>query len=205
MIDYPKLGTPIGLGLVAILCLTLAWVEDIWPQQQTAASAFLRFALFGAGFWLLFLAIVAAANLLTWHAGNRLLEIRRALAISERTRMLDLVKTMSDAQLAFIGQAGPAAIEYIVGVQGDDYTPLAFEIRTQWGPVPVAFVRDFLSGSVGDYTPPVRTWNEGSRERDYATRLVALFTSFGWLAPATGNMPARWLNREAADRLLERF
>lgn len=204
MIDYPKLQTPIILGIAGAFCLYAAWVE-IWPREAGMFLTLLRALLVISGLWLLAMALIAGVNLVAYDAGRRMVEINRARAITERVKLVETVSHMTSDQLAFIGRAQPATLEFIIGFEGDTVDAIPMELRTQWGNIPVNFIRDFVDQSTDGYTPPIRIWGEGTRERTNATALVALFTSYGWVSPAVGNNSAKWINREAAEALLERF
>lgn len=205
MIDYPKLGTPIVLGISGAFFLYAAWVE-IWPREAGTALTLLRALFVIVGLWLLAMALISGVNLVAYDVGKRMMEINRARALTERVRLAETISRMTPEQLRFIGQSSGATLEWIIGIQGVDLVEaLPMEIRTQWGGIPVDFFREFVDRSIGDFTPPVRTWGEGTRERDHAQALVALLMSYGWVSPAAGNNPARWTNRQAAEDLLKRF
>lgn len=205
MIEYPKLQTPIILGIAGSFLLYLAMVDWLWPRAPGTFAALLRVLCGVAGAWFLFMAAVSAFNLIAYDAGRRMAEINRARALTERVRLVETVSRMTPEQLAFIGRATPATLEYMIGFAGDEVEVLPMELRTQWGNIPVDFLRAFVDGSTNGYTPPIRTWGEGTRERDHAIATVALFTSYGWLSPAVGNNSARWINQPAAEALLERM
>lgn len=204
MIEYPKLGTPILLGIAGAFCLYAAWVE-IWPREAGAFLLLLRALLVIAGLWLFGMALIAGINLIAYDAGRRWAEINRARATSERVRLVETVSRMTPEQLAFIGKAKASTLEFMIGFQGDEFDVMPMELRTEWGNVPVDFIRQFVDNSIDGYTPPIRTWGEGTRERGFAETLVTLFTSYGWLSPAMGNRSAEWTNYNAAVALLERM
>jgi hypothetical protein len=204
MIEYPKLGTPIILGVIGSFCLYLAWVE-IWPREAGMFLAVLRALLVIAGLWMIGAAFIAGINLVAYDTGRRMSEIYRARALTERVRLVETVSRMTPEQLAFIGKAQKSTLEFVIGWQGDTFDVMPMELRTQWGNIPVDFIRQFVDQSVDGYTPPIRTWGEGTRERGFAEALVALFTSYGWINPAMGNRSAEWLNYEAAQEMLERM
>lgn len=205
MIDYPKLGTPVILGIAGAFCLYAAWVE-VWPREAGAFLTLLRALLFITGLWLLAMALIAGVNVVAYQAGQRVADLNWARTFSERVRLAETVSRMSPEQLKFVGQASGATLEFIVGIDSAGQAEaLPMEIRTQWGNIPVKFIRIFIDRSTDGYTPPIRIWGEGTRERDHAQALVALFTSYGWVSPAVGNNSARWLNREAAEQLLGRM
>lgn len=151
--------------------------------------------------WVLGLALGVAAviGMVDWMAGlltQRLLELRRALSVSERVALLDKISRMDAEQLEFARRYVPR-----VEMASGDAGPALF-LRVIGDAIPMDFVEAFLEGSDEQFLKPVREFGDGSIERRWAEAFTAWCVWMGYAAEAGGNRPARWIARDRALRAL---
>lgn len=184
MMDYPKLGTAVFLGLVAILCLALAWKQDDWPE-------WLKLFLACAGIFLLIMALWAALNTISFQNNQRLEERQRAMAITERVALLEKIRQLRPDQMAALDKY-VSTIEIIAGDAGPIYT-----LRLPAGPAaPLNFIQDLIDAGDELHLGAIRNYSEGSMEREWAERFTGFAIFNGWAAPAAGPYPAKWIDRQ---------
>jgi hypothetical protein len=188
--DYPRLSTPVYLTLLALLCLILAWTQDRWAD-------WLRFFLGCAGMLFLIVAIFSLWETFTFRANERLVEYQRAMAITENVAMLQALGKLNPEQLKAIDRYIPT-VDLVAG----DIGPLYILRLPMNQECPMTFVRDFLRSGDDDYLQPIRSYAEGSRQREYAQNLTSWMHFQGWCDEAAGNRPARWTNKARALRAL---
>lgn len=183
MIDYPRLGTAILLGLLACLCLVLSWKQDGWPE-------WLKLFLALAGIFLLVMALWAALNTISFQSNQRLEERQRALAITERVAVLEKIRQMRPDQVQALDKY-ISTIEIIAGDAGPIYT-----LRLPAGPAaPMAFIEELIDAGDELHLGAVRNYTEGSMEREWAERFTGFAIFNGWCAPAAGPYAARWIDK----------
>lgn len=183
MIDYPRLSTPILLGLLAILCLAVAWKQDDWPE-------WVKVALAAAGIFLLLWALITAIDTIQFKANARLKEQRQAMAITERVMVLDKLRQMRPDQLLAMDKY-ISTIEILAGDAGPIYT-----VRLPVGSAaPLDFIVELIDAGDEGHLGAVRNYAEGSKERDWAERFTNFAIYNGWAAAAAGPYPARWVDR----------
>lgn len=183
MIEYPKLGNAILLGLLAILCLVLAWKQGEWPE-------WLKLFLALAGIFLLIMALWAALNTISFESNRRLEERQRALAITERVALLDKIRQMRPDQIQAMDKY-VSTIEIIAGDAGPIYT-----LRLPSGPAaPLEFIQELIEAGDDQFLGAIRNYSEGSAEREWAERFTGFAIFNGWAAPAAGPYPARWIDK----------
>jgi hypothetical protein len=181
--DYPKLSTPILLGLLAILCLALAWKQEEWPE-------WLRLCLVAAGMFLLFWTLVTTLNTIHFASNKRYDEYQRSAAITERVAVLEKLRQLSPEQLKALDRYVP-----VIGIIAGDEGP-AYMLHLPTQNVPMTFVRELLGLSDEEYMAPIRTYGEGTKEREWAQGFTGYAIFNGWATPASGPYSARWINRE---------
>jgi hypothetical protein len=197
--DYPKLRESLLLALVTALAIALAWGPGVWPEKMSSGQAFVRFLLvIVAGAFALF-TLWSIANLVWYQASARLYETQRALAYTERVRILDLARDLTPEQVELVKASG-ITFEWLLGSDG---SMIPHRLTTPGGSVPVDFFQTFMRLSGEDFTVPIRTWSEGSQDREYARWMTNGLISMGWAEPAAGNQSARWTRRGLADQLLK--
>jgi hypothetical protein len=183
MIDYPKLSTPILLGLLAILCLVMSWKQDDWPGWVKTLLAL-------AGIFLLVWALITAVDTIQFKANARLREQRQAMAITERVAVLEKIRQMRPDQINALDKY-VSTIEIIAGDAGPIYT-----VRLPTGPAaPLSFIEELIDRGDADHLGPIRNYSEGSAERDWAERFTGFCVFNGWAAPASGPYAARWIDK----------
>lgn len=179
-----------------------------WVSAAGLAAACLLWAETGGGVvwvtlavWMLGLAmaVAAAVGMVDWVAGlaiRRLVELRRALTVTERVVLLERISRMDAEQLEFARQYAPR-----VEMASGDAGPALF-LRVIGDTIPMNFVEAFLDESDEQFLKPVRDFSEGSIERRWAEAFTAWCVWMGYAAEAGGNRPARWIERERALRAL---
>lgn len=188
--DYPRLGQPILLGLLAILALVLSWQGNGIPEPVRLVASLM-------GILLLIAAAIATVNLLTYESNQRLAEYRRAMAISERVALVDKISHLTKDQLGMIDKYIPM-VEVISGDAGPVFMLRVFGAEN----IPYSFVTEFLAQGDINYLAAIRNWAEGSREREWAQHLTEHAIFSGWAVSAAGNRPARWIARNRAIKAL---
>jgi len=183
--DYPKLATPICLGLVSSICFLAAKQGENWPEWIREFLAF-------CGIVMAVGATVTAVNWMAHNYAARLLEVNRATAMTERTMLLDKLQRLSAEQIGVLNSYVPV-IEILGGAPGPIYV-----LRTGDDKIPMTFIEGFINRGDGGYLCPVGTWSEGSREREWATSFTRWVILLGFAEEASGNRPARWVNVKTA-------
>ena len=183
--DYPRLATPIICALISTLALSLAWKESGWPD-------WVRIVLVGIGGLMLFVAAVTLINWIVANFNERLLEYHTAMAHTERTAMLDTISHMSAEQVAILNQYVPV-VEILAGLPGPIY-----RLVTPTGTVPQTFIDEFLIRSTDEYLAPIRSWSDGSNERQWAENFTQFLIVMGNARQASGPHPAAWVDKNGA-------
>lgn len=186
-----------GLGLAVIAVLMLGGVFFHGKEMDP----FWEFSLGVVG---IILAVVAGLQIIYWsieHVVSRIIGAWEAARYAEAvTRpeivLFDRAAKTDPEQLKFMRDYIP-----MISAIGGSAGPL-YSWRTLRGEVPLSFVRDFLDMTVKDgsryFLPPVRTWADGSREREYAQWLTSHFETCGLAQGAIGNKSAEWKNYDFA-------
>ena len=60
------------------------------------------------------------------------------------------------------------------------------------------FLTEWIEAGTQTHLPEVRRWSEGSSKREQAVTLTNFMTANRFAAPAAGNQPATWIDRDAA-------
>ena len=185
--DYPRLATPIICALISTLALSLAWKESGWPD-------WVRIVLVGIGGFMLLLAAVTLINWIVSNFNERLLEYHTAMAHTERTAMLDTISHMSAEQVSILNQYVPV-VEILAGLPGPVY-----RLVTPTCTVPQTFIDEFLIRSTDEYLAPIRSWSDGTKEREWAEMITQLWIVMGFARQAAGPHPAAWVQKRDALR-----
>jgi len=188
-LDYPKLITPIFFALLAVLCLLIARFEERLPD-------WFRMFLVLSGVLFAIVTILSGANWLARNYASRLREIRQAQAITPMSMMLDKLHMMRPDQMELAYQIA-AQCEELGGLP----EPVS-KLLTPYGHVPRSFVYRWANLCDGDNCPPIRSWNDGTYERQYAEALTKTMIRFGFARQSVGNKSAQWIDREQAFRWL---
>ena len=188
--DYPKLSAPVWLTLAALLCLILAWRQEQWAD-------WLRLFLVCSGLLFLIVALVSLWDVVAFRANEHLLERNRANAITERVALVQALGKMNVDQLKALDHYIPM-VDVISGDAGPIYV-LRLPMNEE---CPMMFVKEFIRSGDDEYLQSIRSYREGTREREYAQMLTSWMTFQGWVSGAAGNRPARWVDKERALRAL---
>lgn len=197
--DYPRLSTVAWLAIFTALCfVTARWVGD----RSSAGWDLFRLLMVLVGISFAVLTLFEAANLVAHYGAARYYEIQRASATTERVKLLEAWSRLTPEQAAAFGATSINLAWVISGLDGE---VIPFVLRVPGGEISVSFLETFIVDSDEEYLIPIRRYGEGTREREYATLLTNTFVGNGWAEPARGNLPARWINKPAAERLLDRM
>lgn len=141
--------------------------------------------------------VIAALDLANWIAyqySARLRNIREAMAITEHVRILQAVANLNDYQARLL-ESGSPVVKVLAG-----YPDPIFVLQVGGGEIPFEFIREFLRLSDDVYLCPVRTWAEGTKQREWAQLLTNHLVIMGFAVEARGNQPAHWIDRTGAVR-----
>lgn len=170
-----------GMAAVAVYALGMA-VDD----------AALRMALLGviAG-----LGLGAVFSLIDWGI-HRLVHYARLAremeTITPELRRLQVLEQMRPEALQLVMWLMPRASVF-PGSPGPSLSLALGEVN-----IPYEFVDQFIEMGDGDWLCSIRTWGEGSSQRDWAMVLTNFFVMSGFAEAARGNRPARWRDKAGA-------
>lgn len=176
------------LILLAVGLLVIVWRQEDWimPVRLTLA--------FGA-IMLLAVAIVAIVAWAEYNAAVIDEQRQRAWACSERVRLVMELANLNPEQIAALGQYAPV-VELAGG--NSDYTPIPMwrVMGSAGDTVSIAFIQRLIEMGDEVSLPAMRSLPE----TDYAQYKLVMgdFVQRGWVSPARGNQPARWLDRQGA-------
>lgn len=187
---------------ITILYMTLAWVclvatlsPDI-PIWMGLIAGGMGVIFFSAG-------LVSLINWIFYAYSMRARDIEQGRVAGEvslvmaRTTFLREYRMLTEDQLHMLGK-----YQAVVGViPGEPDGPI-YQLQLPGGNVEWEFLEVFLQESKGDKLAEVRQWSENSWRRKAAEILTAHFVTGGWAAPARGNQPATWLNKEGAMKAI---
>jgi len=113
--------------------------------------------------------------------------LSRAMAEAEtpESRLADAISQLNTEQTMILSRQ----IVDGVAIINPDARPV-FALRAPGADVPLEFAAEFLSLSNDGYLPAVRSWSEGSHEREWAQSLTDLLVVHHWAVPAIGNRSA---------------
>lgn len=176
------------LALVATLFLTTAMIQENWRIE-------IRLGLAGMAFFIYAVVIVALAMWIQW--AWSLIEEKRA-ETAANTPQVHLVRELAKCnpeQLAVLGK-----FQQVVQLAGGDadITPIPAWPLMGGGWTTKAFIERLIGLGNANYLPAIRDLEE--RDVEQAKEVIADFVTRGWVMPARGNQPARWLNRPAAEQ-----
>lgn len=176
------------LVLLAVGLLTVVWRQEDWPISIRLTLAF------GA----VVLLAVAIAAITAWAQYNAaVVEEKRqqAYSCSERVRLVMELRHLNAEQLAVLGQ-----YQQVVQLAGGDadITPIPAWSLIGGGWTTKAFIERLAGLGNENYLPAIRDLDEQDREQ--AREVIADFVTRGWVSPARGNQPARWIDRAAAEQ-----
>lgn len=178
MDSTPTIGPPILLALLA----AGSFIGADRIQQPTWLAGFLLIA----GIIFALASAITGLDYIIYRFASRLYSIRQAMALSERTELLRLASRLDGYQVELIMSThGPIQYELEPA-----QIPQVF-IRGAY-PATLDFAEDFMSRSTDLHTTPIRTWSDGSHDRDMAKALTAFLIHKGRAKPAAGNRPATW-------------
>ena len=189
MLDNRNAWSWMGFAMVGGLLLLGAYLMT----GNSTKEAGLRVALALCGS---ILSLAGIINLVDWTvemALDRMHQARLALAITPETRMIDRIGTLTAEQCKLLRDEA-LVIRQIAGSVG----PLYYLVLPGDHEVPMTFVRLFFQLSSGGYLAAIRTWPEGTIQRENATALTHFLVIHGYADTARGNQPARWLDRRGA-------
>jgi hypothetical protein len=131
-----------------------------------------------------------------YHFALRLTELRRAQAITPEIQALAILARLRPDQMAFAVDHGiMPAVELVTGDPDDEADPgVAIFLRVVGGDlVPLDFVDAFFDRSrrTFPHLAPIRTWSEGTRERELAELLTAHLVVLDLADRARGPYAAR--------------
>ena len=197
MNDYPRLGTPIILLIVAVILLLIA-------KDASKLPDWLRFGVATVGVIFAFAGVLSGVNWLTYNVTARAEEMQRARALTpeiqladRRLLLVEKIASMPQDRIATLAAFAMPIVEFVGGSIG----PIPM-MRVGEGSVPMWFVSKFWTMSTDEYLVPVRTWNSETKERQWAEALTNYLCNFGLALPAAGNNPAKWTSAENAHRWL---
>jgi len=172
--------------LIAALLLAFAWREENWIMP-------VRLILAGAAILIL---AVAIAGIIAWMQYNAAVveeQRQRAYSYSERVRLVMELAHLNPEQLAAMGK-----FQQVVQISGGDadVTPIPAWPLMGGGWTTKAFIERLIGLGDAVNLPAIRDLAES--DRDQAKEVYADFIQRGWVSPARGNQPARWLDRQAA-------
>jgi hypothetical protein len=188
MTEFPRLRDPILWLLGAAICLILAWSQTRW-------SEWLRVSLVVVGVILAVAGVFDLVNWLVYAVALRMEQVRTAMAITERAAILTTLSHMDAAQIATLNQYAP-----VVAVLAGQPGPIYSLVMHEGGPVPMAFVNEFIDRGTDTHLAAVRQWSAETRERGWADQLTAYLVLLAWAVPSVGNQPAKWVDRAGALR-----
>lgn len=176
------------LVLVAALLMVMVWRQEDWAMP-------VRLTIAGAAILLLAVAIVAIVAWAQYNAAVIDEQRQRAWACSERVRLVMELANLNPEQLAALGQYAP-----IVELAGGESVHEPIQLWRIMGgsgeTVPVAFIRRLMEMGSETALPAMRAMPE--TDYQHYRLVIGDFIQRGWLSPARGNQPARWLNRAEA-------
>lgn len=143
---------------------------------------------------LLFAALLALVNWLSYQVGQRIKEQIEARSYTERVRVLQEVGRLSVEQVRLLELNTP-----VISVLAGEPEP-CYYLRVGGGEVPFQFISRFLELSDRQYLCPVSTWAEGTKNREWAVLLTSHLVLMGFAAPGRGNRPATWNDQARALR-----
>ncbi len=174
------------LVLLVVALLVIVWRQDDWPMMIRLTLAFGAIALMAV-------AIVAIIAWMQYNAAVIDEQRQRAWACSERVRLVMELRYLNADQLAALGKY--AQVVEIAG--GDaDVTPIPVWRMMGGETVAVEFLRRLIGMGDATYLPAIRDLDDADVAQ--AREVIADFVTRGWVSPARGNQPARWINRAGA-------
>jgi hypothetical protein len=183
MLDRPRLSTAVILAMLAG-CMTEA------SRYSDAAGLKTLIQFFAL---VLFLAsAVKGLDWLWWLIVARFKQVREAMALTEKVKVIQAISLLNDAQIRLL-ESGTGVIEVMAGAPNPSYV-----LRVGGATVPFDFIEQFLNLDDGAYLCPVSTWTEGSKRREWAQLLTNHLVLMGYAELHNGNKAARWVNRQAA-------
>ena len=197
MNEYPRLGTPIILLIVAVILLLIA-------KDASKLPDWLRFGVATVGVIFAFAGVLSGVNWLTYNVTARAEEMQRARALTpeiqladRRLLLVEKIASMPADRIATLAAFAMPITEFVGGNLG----PIPM-MRVGEGNVPMYFIAKFWEMSTDTYLVPVRTFASETKERQWAEALTAYLCNFGLALPAAGNNPAKWTSAENAHRWL---
>jgi hypothetical protein len=184
----PKLRTPMLLLAGAALAWTLSGMIASRPWMLLVQA-------------IMFLMGAAALYTGLFHFAHSIADLVKAANgakaagslsyITALTNMLQVTKTMSDAQLAAIGRLRPE-IEH---VPGNGVTPI-HTLLLPAARIPWDFVDEFYAQCTETHLAPVRRWSNGSKKHDWADAITAHMIDAGYAVYNPGNESTTWVSEK---------
>lgn len=177
--------------IVLLILLALAFAVVAWRQEDWQIEIRL-ILMFGA---IIFLAVSIVA-ILIWVQYNAALvdeQRQRAYACSERVRLVMELGKLSPEQIAALGQYAPV-VELAGG--GGSHAPIQMWRLIGGETASLEFIRRYIE--MGDDVSLCAIRDVADSDRDQARQVIGDFIQRGWIRPAVGNRPARWINRAEA-------
>lgn len=186
MIGNPRLATPYVLTLLVIAAIAV--IVRLYPQfaDDTALViiAVLLLAAMTGG------AVMAWINWTWANINDRILETRRAQAVTPITEAAAHVSRLSDEQLEFLKLSG---YYETIGLFDTD-TGLQKALMTQRGAIPWGVVERELRASTMIGLRAIREYSEGSADREWRRLFTEHCINRGYALKADGPYAARWID-----------
>jgi hypothetical protein len=182
----PVLITPITLGIVAAVMIIIGYDMDHGPLSTILAVT---------GVILTGSAVVLFVDWIWHRAGHHYRAIQDLRARTAQVRIMELVNQMTPEQIAYAN-----SLQFVIKLLPGEPAPVVYALQIGDVSVPIDFVRYFISMSDDVYLPPIRQWQDGSLNRQYAVYLTNHLISLGYANPAAGNHAATWIDKARALR-----
>lgn len=183
----PRLFSPVMLGILGTACLGYAISligtrpgDFVWPGLAGMIGL-----IFVGG------SIATGINWAVYQWWQRDIEKRRAQAI---TPMLELVQAVGRLTESQIGVVGLQDYRAVIEIAGAGSGPI-YMLRTAGGPIPMEFVEKTLRRSTPIGMPPIRSYPDGSPEREWIRLFTQWCIDMRLAIPANGPYSAQWIER----------